>query len=168
MLLRTDILHWVPLIKIRSFLKTWFSLAHKHKHKEIRTRRMVYLTQFSIPALLNTMINKMANNCNMAPYCFWYVRMRSCSKWPTIGPRPCAYACAYADPVLTSPSHDISISTSTRRTHLSVFLEFMLLLMSTQFSLAYTCASAYFYFYFLQFLLKKRQVLQCYLRININ
>ena len=62
-----------------------------------------------------------------------------------IGPRPCAYACAYADPVFTCQSHDISISLSTRRTNLSVFLELMLLLMSTQFSLAYTCASAYAY-----------------------
>ena len=39
----------------------WFSLAHKHKHKDIRTRRMAYLTQFSIPGLLNPMINKMAD-----------------------------------------------------------------------------------------------------------
>ena len=102
----------MPLIKIRSFLKAWFSLAHKHKHmhKEIRTRRMAYLTQFSIPALLNPMINKMADNCSIAPYCFWYVRMRSWSKWPMTGPRPCAYAWAYADPVFTSQSHDISIS----------------------------------------------------------
>ena len=35
------------------------SLAHKHK--DIRTRRMAYLTQFSIPALLNPVINKMAD-----------------------------------------------------------------------------------------------------------
>ena len=35
----------------RCFAKAWFSLAHKykHKHKHIRTRRMAYLTQFSIP-----------------------------------------------------------------------------------------------------------------------
>ena len=39
--------------------ESWFSLAHKDK--DIRTRRMVYLTQFSIPALLNPMINKMAD-----------------------------------------------------------------------------------------------------------
>ena len=31
--------------------KAWFSLAHTHKHKDIRTRRMAYLTQFSIPGL---------------------------------------------------------------------------------------------------------------------
>ena len=60
-----------------------------------------------------------------------------------IGPRPCAYACAYVDPVFTSQSYDISISTTTRRTNLSVFLVLMLMLMSTQFSLAYTCACAY-------------------------
>ena len=39
--------------------ESWFSLAHKDK--DIRTRRMVYLTQFSIPALLNPIIKKMAN-----------------------------------------------------------------------------------------------------------
>ena len=31
-----------------------------------------------------------------------------------IGPRPCAYACAYVDPVFTSQSYDVSISTSTK------------------------------------------------------
>ena len=73
--------------------------------------------------------------------------MRSGSKWPMIGPRPCAYAFAYVDPVFTSQSYDISISTSTRRTKLSVFLVLLLLVMltSTQFSLAYTCACAYAY-----------------------
>ena len=44
--------------------KAWFSLAHKHKHKDIRKRRMAYLTQFSIPALLNPMINKMADEAS--------------------------------------------------------------------------------------------------------
>ena len=42
-------------------VKVWFSLAHKHKLKDIRTRRIAYLTQFSIPALLNLMVNKMAD-----------------------------------------------------------------------------------------------------------
>ena len=54
-----------------------------------------------------------------------------------------AYAYAYVDPVFTSQSYDISFSTSTRRTNLSVFLVPML--MSTPFSLAYTCAYAYPY-----------------------
>ena len=44
--------------------KAWFSVAHKHKHKDIRTRRMAYLTQFSILALLNPMINKMADEAS--------------------------------------------------------------------------------------------------------
>ena len=52
--------------------------------------------------------------------------MRSGSKWPMIGPRPCVYACAYVDPVFTSESYDIIISTRTRRTNLSVFLVLML------------------------------------------
>ena len=77
------------------------------------------------------------------PYCFWYVRMRSGSKWPMIGLR----LCAYVDPVFTSQSYDISISTSTRRTKLSVFL--VLMLMLTQFSRAYICAYAYAYTYVL-------------------
>ena len=68
--------------------------------------------------------------------------MRSGSKWPMIGPLPCAYAGAYVDPVFTSQSYDISTST---RTNLSVFLVLMLMLMSTQSSLAYTCACAYAY-----------------------
>ena len=36
-----------------------------------------------------------------------------------IGPRPCAYARSYVDPVFCSQSYDISISTSARRTNLS-------------------------------------------------
>ena len=110
--------------------KAWFSLAYKHKRKDIRTRRMANLTQFSIPALLNPMINKMADEA----YCFSYVCMRSGSKWLMIGPRLCAYACAYVDPVFTSQSYDISIS--ARRTYLPVFLVLILMLMSTQFSFA--------------------------------
>ena len=70
-----------------------------------------------------------------------------------IGPRPCASACAYVDPVFTSQSYDISISTSVRRKNLSAFLPLMLML--TQFSLAYTCACAYAYAY----ALVKNQVL---------
>ena len=57
-----------------------------------------------------------------------------------IGPRPCVYACVYVAPVFTSESYDISITISTRRTNLSVLLVLILMLMSTQFSLAYTLA----------------------------
>ena len=42
--------------------KAWFSLPHKHNHKDIHTRKMAYLTQFSIPTLLNPRINKMADD----------------------------------------------------------------------------------------------------------
>ena len=59
-----------------------------------------------------------------------------------IGPRPCAYACAYVDPVFTSQSYDISIITSTRT---NLFVYTVLMLMSTQSSLAYTSACAYAY-----------------------
>ena len=60
-----------------------------------------------------------------------------------ISPLRCAYARAYVDPVFTIQSYDTSIS--TRGTNLSVFLVLMLVLMSRQFSLAYTCACAYTY-----------------------
>ena len=43
--------------------------------------------------------------------------MRSGSKWPVIGPWPCAYASAYVDHVFISQNYDISISISTRRTN---------------------------------------------------
>ena len=92
-------------------------------------------TTFSIPALLNPIINKMADEV--------FAILLSGSNRPMIGPRPCAYACAYIDPVFTSQSYDVSKSTSSRRTNLSVFL--MPMLISTQFSLAYTCACAYAY-----------------------
>ena len=114
--------------------KAWFLLAHKHK--DIRTRRMAKLTQFSIPPLLNPMINKMADGIASHMFAWRTVCMRSGSKWLMIGARLCAYACAYVDPVFTSQSYDISISTSTRRTNLPVFLVLILMLMSTQFSFA--------------------------------
>ena len=41
--------------------------------------------------------------------------MRSGSKWPMIGARPCAYAFVYVDPILTSQSYDIGISTTTTK-----------------------------------------------------
>ena len=34
--------------------------------------------------------------------------MGSGSKWAMIGPRPCAYSCAYVNPVFTSQSYDIN------------------------------------------------------------
>ena len=87
---------------------------------------MAYLTQFSIPLSFNFLTKWRTLRL---PYCLWYVRMRSGSKWPMIGPWPCAYAIAYVEPVFTSQSYNISISMSTRRTNLSVFLVLMLMLM---------------------------------------
>ena len=55
----------------------------------------------------------------------------------------CAYACAYFDPVFIGQSYEISISTTTRRTNLSMLPVVMIMLMSTQFSLAYTRACDY-------------------------
>ena len=54
--LRPELLPWF----------SWFSLAHKHKHKrkDMRTRRTTYLTQFSMSALLNPVINKTADEAS--------------------------------------------------------------------------------------------------------
>ena len=71
--------------------------------------------------------------------------MRSGSKKAMIGPQPCAHACAYVDPVFTSQSYDISMS--TRRINLSIFLMLMFMLMLIQFSVAYTCVCACAYAY---------------------
>ena len=121
---------WTPIPYVTLHFKMVFTRA-RISIRTIRTCRMAYLTQFSIPALLNPMINKMADD--IAFHMFAWGRG---SKWPMIGPWPCSYACAYVDPIFTSQSYDISISTSTstRWTNLSIFL----VLMSTQFSLAYT------------------------------
>ena len=56
----------VPFMRIPCKLKRGFYLRFllAHKHKDVRTRRMVNLTQFSIPALLNPMINKMADEAS--------------------------------------------------------------------------------------------------------
>ena len=51
----------VPFMRIPCKLKRGFYLRFLLAHKDVRTRRMVNLTQFSIPALLNPMINKMAD-----------------------------------------------------------------------------------------------------------
>ena len=62
----------------------------------------------------------------------------------------CAYACAYVDPVFISQSYDISISTSTRRTNLSVFPMWLCLCLcrpSFHLLISYTCACAYVYAY---------------------
>ena len=124
-------------------LKARCSLVHKHKHKDIRMRGMAYLTQFSIPALLNPMINKMtdASSAILLMICSHKVWVKVTYDWST-ALRLCLCLCR---PVFTSQSYDISFSTSARRTNLAVFLVLMLMLMSTQFSFAYTCACAYTY-----------------------
>ena len=94
----------------------WSSLGHKHK--DIRTRIMAYLTQFSIPALLNPTINKMADEASaiLLLICSHEVWFKMTYDWSD-----CAYACAYVDPVFTSQAK--------RKTNLSVFLVLMLTLM---------------------------------------
>ena len=123
---------WTPIPYVTLHFKMVFTRA-RISIRTIRTCRMAYLTQFSIPALLNPMINKMADDIAFHMFAWGWG-----SKWPMIGPRPCSYACAYVDPVFTGQSYDISISTSTTWTNLSISLVLMLMLMSTQFSLAYT------------------------------
>ena len=45
------------------------SNKHKHKHKDTSTHRIAYLTQFSIPAPHNPMINKMADKDDILCLC---------------------------------------------------------------------------------------------------
>ena len=98
--------------------------------------RMAYLTQFSILALLNPIINKMADEAILLLICSHEVWVKETYDWSTY-----AYACVYRDPVFTSQSYDTIICTSTRRTNLSVFLVLMLMLTKPS-SLGYRCASA--------------------------
>ena len=46
---------------------------------------------------------------------------RSGSKWPMIGPRPCAYSCAYVDPVFSSQTYDLSIEHKNKKNDLVRF-----------------------------------------------
>ena len=66
--------------------KAWYSLANKHKQKhnykhkhkdKLRTRKMAYLTQFSILAFFNPMINKMADEDDGLCLCLWLCGPRS-------------------------------------------------------------------------------------------
>ena len=58
---------------------------HKHKNKDMCTRRMAYLTQFSIPAVLNPMINKMADEGSaiLLLICFHEVWFKLAYDWST-------------------------------------------------------------------------------------
>ena len=99
-------------------------------------RRRAHLIQFSIPALLNQMINETSEE---APAILFLIRshevwVKVTYDWFT----SCVYAFVYFDPVFISQSYEISISTTTRKTNLSMFPVVMIMLMSTQFSLAYT------------------------------
>ena len=75
----------------------WFSLVHKHKNKDIRPRRMANLTQFSIPGLLNPMINKMADEGSaiLLLICSHEVWVKVTYDWS----KALCFACAYVDPV---------------------------------------------------------------------
>ena len=81
------------------------------------------------------MINKMADEASAILYliCWHEVWVKVTYDWSTEGPRPCAMSTQFSLVKATS------ISTSTSA-NLSVFLVLMLLLMSTKFSVAYTCA----------------------------
>ena len=106
------------------YCKAWFSLAHKQKHKYIRTRRMAYLTQFSIRALLKPMINKMADEASgiLLLICSHEVWDKVTYDWSAA---LCLCLCLSRP---RSQSYDISISVSTLRTKMSVFLVLMLCL----------------------------------------
>ena len=100
-------------------VKVWFSLAYKHKSKDIRTCRVAYLSQFSTLALLNLMIDEMSDeeSAILLLICSHEVWVKVTYDWFTA----CAYACAYVDPVFISQSYDISISTTTRKTNLCLY-----------------------------------------------
>ena len=65
--------------------EAWFSLEDKHKHMDIRTCRMEYLTQSSIPALLNPMINKMPDEASamLLLICSYQVWVKVTYDWST-------------------------------------------------------------------------------------
>ena len=118
----------------------WFSLAHKHKHKDVHTRRMAYLTQFLIPALLNPMINKLADTILLL-ICSHEVWVKVTHDWSTA---LCLCLCL-CRPSFHSSKLQHKHTHKQQKKNLSVFLVLMLMPMSTQFSLAYTCACAYAY-----------------------
>ena len=72
-------------IQDQNVTKAWFSLAHKHKRRDIPTCRMAYLTQFVIPALLNPMVNKMvdASSAILLLICLHEVWVKVAYDWPT-------------------------------------------------------------------------------------
>ena len=121
----------------------WFSLAHKHKHKDVHTRRMAYLTELSIPALLNPMINKLTDTILLL-ICSHEVWVKVTYDWST------AFCLCFC---LCRPSFHLS-KLQHKHTHkqkkkklvcFSCAYAYVSMPMSTQFSLAYTCACAYAY-----------------------
>ena len=62
------------------FLDKW-----AHKHNNVRTRRMPYLTLFSIPVFLNQMINKMADEASaiLLLICLHEVWVKMTYDWST-------------------------------------------------------------------------------------
>ena len=123
----------------------WFSLAYKHKHKYVHTRRMAYLTELSIPALLNPMINKLADTILLL-ICAHEVWVKVTHDWSTA---LCSCLC------LCRPSFHLS-KLQHKHTHkqkkkklvcfsCAYAYAYVSMPMSTQFSLAYTCAGAYAY-----------------------
>ena len=99
---------------------------HKHKEIHIHVQNGIFDTIFATNSPQPD--GKQDGRCFVRHVAFDYVHMRSGSKWSMIGPWPCAYAYGYVDLVFTSQSYDISISTTTNRTNLSIFLVFMLML----------------------------------------
>ena len=130
----------------------------KPKHKDTCTPRMAHLTQFSIPALLNPMINKIADEASaiLLLICSHEVWVKVAYDWSTT-------LCLWAQSIQPKfPETSVQNSmdrfgptgkVSKKRVHLLRWITFpgrtgwngsrpMLVLMSTQFSLAYTCACA--------------------------
>jgi len=72
-------------IQDQNVTKAWFSLVHKHRHRDIPTCQIAYLTQFLIPALLNPMVNKVTDALStiLLLICSHEVLVKVTYDWPT-------------------------------------------------------------------------------------
>ena len=110
-------------IQDQNVTKAWFSLTHEHKCRDIPTFDSILDTSSPQPN------GKQDGGRFIRHIAFdmfaW--GLGQSGLWLAHG-LVLMLACAYVDSVFTSQSYDISISTSTRRMNLSVFLVLMLIM----------------------------------------
>ena len=134
---RTIILKQLVTQLTERTFKAWFSLAHK-----ISIRTMAGLTQLSIAALLNPMMNKMADEASaILPL------MCSHEVWVKVTQQIAFCLClCFCRPSLHQSKLRCNHKHKHKKNELVRFsCASVLMLLSTQFSLAYTCAYAYAY-----------------------